>query len=237
MYDPDTGNTGDLTDTQSYAWIILDWIFTTLKDDPFFENFGVTRISRALPVEAWSQVPFLGVFLGDETMTPDGDPNQGPIRFIHNVPISFQMILRNNDPQILLRDLDRTSWYVMRTLLRSDDLTNHFDTMLPGGTAFEGITRGRIRDRWGLTGSKNETPVGERQLDLTFMFGTNWAPYGFPDLERIDVTTGFPGPGSTPEERQQITQVRMVYLFNPDFVPHPLPSDTEAPGPPPGSPP
>lgn len=236
-YDPDTGNTGDLTDIQSYSWIMLDWIFSELKGDPFFANFAVTRINRALPVEAWSQVPFLGVYLGDEQRSPDGDANAGAIRFLHNVPISWQIILRNNDPQTLLRDLDRTSWFIERKLWRSPDFTNMFRTKLAGGTAFEGITKGRIRDRWGLSGSKNETPVGERQMDFTFMFGTNWSPYGFPDLERIDITTGFPGPGSTPEEREAIQQVRMVQIFTAEgAVPYPLPPDTPPPGPPPGSP-
>lgn len=239
-YDPDTGNTGDLTDTQSYSWIMFDWIFRELKSDAFFANFAVIRSNRALPVEAWSQapqLPYLGVYLGDERRLPDGDANAGALRFIHNVPISFQIILRNNDPQVMLRDLDRTSWAIERKLWRSDDFTNRFDTKLAGHTAFEGIIAGQIRDRWGLTGSKNETPIGERQLDFTFMFGSNWGPYGFPDLKRIDVTTGFPGPGSTPEERRQVEQVRMVYLFGPDgAVPSPLPPDTPPPNPPPGSP-
>jgi hypothetical protein len=236
-YDPDTGNTGDLTDTQSYSWIIVDWIFSELKSDPFFANFAMMRINRALPVDAWAQVPFLGIYLGDERRSADGDANAGNIRFLHNVPISFQIILRNNDPQLMLRDLDRTSWFIERKLWRSNDFTNSFNTKLPGRTAFEGIIAGRIRDRWGLTGSKNETPVGERQMDFTFMFGTNWSPYGFPELERIDVTSGFPGPGSTPEERIEVQQVRMVYLFGPDgAVPSPLPPDTPPPNPPPGSP-
>jgi hypothetical protein len=71
---------------------------------------------------------------------------------------------------------------------------------------------------------------------MSFQFETTWYPFGFDDLERIDVTTGFPGPGSTPEERAAIPQARMVYLFTPDSVPTPLPPDTPAPGPPPGSP-
>jgi hypothetical protein len=235
-YDPNTGNTGDLTDTQSYSWIILDWIFNELKIDPFLANFTLTRINRALPVEAWSQVPFLGVCLGEEQRTADGDPKVGPIRFLHNVPISFQIILRNNDPQLLLRDLDRTSWFIERKLWRSNDFTNSFDTKLPGETAFEGISKGRIRDRWGLN-AKNETPVGERQLDFTFMFGTYWAPYGFADLGRIDITTGFPGPGATDAERAKVSQVRLVILFGPDAVPYPLPPTTPPPHPPPSSPP
>ena len=92
----------------------------------------------------------------------------------------------------------------------------------------------RIRQpRWGLAGAKSETPIGEQAIEMSFQFETTWYPFGFDDLERIDITTGFPGPGSTPQERLEILQARVVYLFNPDSVPTPLPPDTPAPGPPP----
>lgn len=233
--DMDTGDAGDETDIQSYAWILWDWIYERLASDPFFVNFVVRRSTSALPIEAWSQVPFLGVYLIEDPLTaPGGIHNQGPIGLSHNVKVGFQFVLRNNDSTALLRDLDRVKWFIFRTLLRDDRLTNRFDTQLKGGTAFNGISGGRVRQpRWGLTGQKNETPVGEQQIELSFQFETVWYPYGFDDLERIDVTTGFPGPGSTPEEREQVQQVRMVYLFDPDSVPTPLPDDTPAPGPPP----
>ncbi len=128
--------------------------------------------------------------------------------------------------------------FIVRSLTRDDGLTNRFDTDLPGGTGINGFPELRVRTpRWGLAGSKNETPIGEQTMDLVMQYETTWYPYGFDDLERIDITTGFPGPGSTPEERAEIVQAKLVILFNPDYVPTPLPPDTEAPGPPPGSPP
>ena len=237
--DPDTGNAGDETDVQSYSYILWEWIYQRLATDPFFANFVTRRATAALPVEAWNQVPFLGVYLIEDPLTaPGGIFNQTQIAFVHNVKIGFQFVLRNNDTDVLVRDLDRVKWYIMRAILRDDRLTNRFNTELKGGTAFNGISSGRIRQpRWGLAGTKNETPVAEQQIELNFQFETLWYPFGFDNLERIDITTGFPGPGSTPEERAAIVQARLVILFDPDAVPTPLPPDTDPPGPPPGSPP
>lgn len=236
--DIDTGLAGDDTDIQSYSYIIWKWIYDRLATDPFFANFAVLRSTSALPMEAWSQAPFLGVYMMDENPRPPGGIfNQSHIAFSHVVKVGFQYILSNNNTDTLIRDLDRVKWHILRAILRDDRLTNRFDTELEGGTAFNGISEMRIRQpRWGMSGSKNETPIGEQAIEMSFQFETTWYPFGFDELERIDVTTGFPGPGSTPEERAAIQQVKMVYLFTPDSVPTPLPPDTPAPGPPPGSP-
>jgi hypothetical protein len=221
--DIETGDTGSVFDTQSYAWVLLDWIFNQLAADPFFANFTVKRISSALPVELWSQVPFLGVFSTDEPLTPVGDFDETTIRFTHNVQIGFQIILRNNDSVKLLQDVDCVSWHIMRKLFRLDQLTNAFDT--GSSVALKGIPRGRVsRVRYGMSGSKNETPVAERVLDLTFQFESEWYPYGFDDLQRITVTTAFPI-GGTEAEQAAVQQVKIVYEFNPDSVPTPLPPD------------
>jgi hypothetical protein len=223
LENPDTGDTGTIFDTQSYAWVLLDWIYTQLTSDPFFANFTVTRISSALPVELWNQVPFLGVFATDEPLSPVGDIDETTIRFTHNVQIGFQIILRNSDPVQLMKDVDSVSWYIMRKLFRLDALTNMFDT--GSGVALKGIPRGRVSKlRYGMAGSRNETPVAERVLDLVFQFESEWYPYGFDDLERITVTTAFPI-GGTEAEQANIQQVKIVYEFNPDSVPTPLPPD------------
>ena len=223
MEDTQTGDTGTIFDTQSYAWVLHDWIFNYLATDPFFAHFTVRRASQALPVEAWSQVPFLGVFLTDEPLTPAGDINMTDIKFTHNVQIGFQIILRNNDSDQLLKDIDAASWHLIRTLLREDALTNMFNPA--SGVALKGLPRGKISKlRYGLNGSKNETPIAERVVDLVFQFESEWYPYGFDDLQRITMTTAFPI-GGTPEEQQAVQQVKIVYEFNPDYVPVPLPPD------------
>ena len=87
----------------------------------------------------------------------------------------------------------------------------------------EGFPRIHVRpDVWGLTGARNETPVGERIFWLTYQLRTEWRPTDFPDLERITVTTAFPIGDYEPGE---IQQVKVVYEFNPDSVPTPLPPD------------
>jgi len=220
----DTGQTGTIFDTQSYSWVLLDWIFTWLAADPFFTNFAVKRIASALPVEVWNQVPFLGVFALDEPLTPAGEINETTIKFTHNLQIGFQIILRNNDSAQLIKDIDAVSWHIMRTLFRLDALTNMFDT--GSGVTLNGLPRGRVSKlRYGLSGNKNENPIAERVLDIVFQYVSEWSPYGFDDLERITVRTGFPI-GGTDAERDAVQQVTMVYEFNPDSVPTPLPPDS-----------
>ena len=47
---------------------------------PFFANY-TKRKNKMLQVQP-DLLPYLGVYLLDETMTPDGDANAGNIRFI-----------------------------------------------------------------------------------------------------------------------------------------------------------
>jgi hypothetical protein len=217
--------TGGISDTQSYSWIILNAIFDKLATTSLFSTFACMRINSALPVDPNIKAPFLGVFVGDETFVADGDANATTIGFTHTVVVGFQVVMKHNDPNVLLANLDRASWFTMNQLLRDDEFTNMLHSGMPDNTRIEGFPRGRIRKRWGLTGSKNETPVGERQLDLAYVFRSEWEPTEFPDLERITVTTGFPGPGSTLEVQAAIEQVKIVYQFDPDWVKPPLPPD------------
>jgi hypothetical protein len=220
---PWTG-TGGLSDTQSYSWILLNAIFDRLSNSSFFTNFACKRISSALQIEAPLQMPFLGVFLGEETMIPDGDLDAGDVRFVNNVTIGIQIIIKNNDPTAMLAKLDQASWFILNQILRDNTLMNRLKTTMPDGKYFrlEGVPRIRFRpDVWGLAGSQNETPFGERLFWLTYQFRTEWYPTDFDDLERITVTTAFPVGGDT----EKVEQVKVVYEFNPDSVPTPLPPD------------
>jgi hypothetical protein len=224
---PWTG-TGGLSDTQSYSWIVLNAVHDRLVTSSFFNGFACKRISSALPIESDFQVPFLGVFLGEEMMGPDGDINAGDIRFIHNFVIGIQIVVRNNDPTAMLTKLDQASWFALNQLLRDNTLMNRLKTTLPDNVVIEGLPRIRFRpDVWGLSGARNETPIGERLFWLTYQLRTWWAPTDFPDLQRIVTTTAFP-PGGDAAEQANVKQIQVVYEFNPDPVPTPLP-DTPAP--------
>jgi len=215
--------TGGLSDTQSYAYIIQNAIFDRISSSSFFANFICKRISTALQIEHDIQIPFVGVFRGEENMIADGDLNAGDIRFIHQIPIGIQVVVKNNDPAVMLGTLDRASWFVLNQILRDNTFTNRWLTSLPDSVSLEGFSRINIRtDTWGLTGARNEVPVGARLFWITIQLRTWFAPTDFPDLERITVTTAFP-PGQY--EPGEIHQVKIVYEFTPDSVPTPLPPD------------
>jgi hypothetical protein len=203
----------------------LNAIFDRLSASSFFVNFAVKRISSSLPIESDIHIPFLGVFLGEETMVPDGDLNAGDIKFINNFTIGIQIGVKNNDPRAMLAKLDQASWFVLNQVLRDNTLMNRLNTTLPDNVTIEGVPRVRFRpDVWGLAGSnKNETPFGERLFYLTYQIRTWWVPTDFDDLQRITVTTAFPIDDATGQSQTQ--QVKVVYEFNPDSVPTPLPPD------------
>jgi hypothetical protein len=218
--------TGGLSDTQSYAWILLNAIYDRLTQSSFFSGFVCKRISSALQVESEIHIPFLGIFLGEEIYDPDGDINAGDVRFINKVTIGVQIIVRNNDPTAMLQKLDQASWFALNQILRDNTLMNRCKSGMPDGDYFrlEGIPRIRFRpDVWGVTGMKNETAIGERLFWLTYQFRTEWYPNVFDDLERITITTAFP-PGD-PNGQASTMQVKVVHEFNPDYVPPPLPPD------------
>lgn len=222
--------TGGMSDTHSYAYIILNEIFNRLATSEFFSAYPCKRIVQALPIEAGIQVPFIGLYQPEEFLGPDGDINAGDIRLIHTVPIGIQIVLKNNDPVKLLEKLDEAYWFCMNRILRDDELTNFWRTAMPDNTKFEGVVRGQVRENW-FRVNNTETPLGEKQIELALVFRTEWYRNVFDDLHRITVRTAFPE-GSTPEEQLQVQQVTMVYEFKADTgeaVPYPLPDDTEPP--------
>jgi hypothetical protein len=195
-----------------------------LSASSYFQGF-VKRISSALPIEPGIQIPFLGIFLVNDEGTPDGDGNAGDIRFIHNFTVGFQIVVKNNDPTAMLKTLDQASWFVLNQLFRDNSLTNRLNTTLPDNVTVESYPRLRFRpDVWGVVGSKNETPIGERLFWLTLQLRTCWFPNVFPDLERIAMTTAFPFGGDA-HAQAGVEQVKVVYEFMPDSVPTPLPPD------------
>ena len=207
--------TGGISDVQSYAWILHNAIYQRLAASPFFSGFIVKRISEALPVEAWYQIPFVGVFEGDELMGPEGGINQGEIRFTHTLNLGVQVVVQDNNPETCLQRLDQCYWFIMNRIWRDDTFTNRIWSLLPDNVRIEGVPRVRKRKKWGMNASKNETPVGILYFDIQLLFKTDWYPTEFPDLDEIVVTTGFPGPGSTPAEQAAVQQVKMVYYFPP----------------------
>ena len=223
---------GGINEFQSHPWLVVNGFYERLMTMSLFRGWTIRRINRALPIEAGIQIPFIGIFQRDETLGPDGDYNMGDIRFTSTVNIGFQIVIKNNDPIACLQMLDRCSTYLINQLLRDNTLTNLHSTNLPvDGPAFQGIPRGRITERWGVTGQKNETPVGERLVEFSFVFKPAYYPTEFPDLERIALQTGWPVGGDA-DDVAGIQQVTAVYDFahnTGESVSYPLPPDSESP--------
>jgi hypothetical protein len=206
-----------MIETQSYALVLRDALFNATLRLPLFASGWQTRKTRRLPIQK-DQAPVLGVYLIDETMTPDGDGNAGEIAFVHTARIGFSAIVIIDDPAAAEAMLDRCFWALMNGLWRDPYLTNLIDTLKPGvgetpdNVRFESIARGVRRHSFGLIGSANETPFAELQYDVSFVFRTEFAPTIEDDLEEIVVTTAFP-PDATDAEREGIQQVRSVVRF------------------------
>jgi len=189
---PWTG-TGGPEDTNSYSWLLLNAIYNRLSTSSLFAGFAVKRITRALPFEAAYQLPALGVYIGTETATADGEFNASNIRFNHSVPIGIQIIVKNNDSVAMQQTLDQAKWFVINQLFRDNTLTNFYKPSLTGSSPnknfhVEGIPRLRIPSpEWGRD-SKSEMPLGMQLIEATYQFGTSFNPTNFDDLNEIAVT-------------------------------------------------
>lgn len=181
-----------ITDVQSYSAVIRDVFFAKLCTLPIFEGFTARRCKQ-LPTEPY-HLPYLGVYIVEESMGPDGNINTGTIRFIHDLKLGFSVQIEDNDPLRLELKLDEAFWAIMNGLWRDQYICNMLDTWNPhtgsgnpDNTRFEGIPRGRRRHNWGPPRNHNETPWAELQYEATVQYRTNFYPIITDDLERIHV--------------------------------------------------
>jgi hypothetical protein len=206
--------TGGITEQQSFAYDIRDTFFNLISADPLFASF-TARKTKAFPVQP-GLIPYLGVYLIDETMVPDGDANAGCVRFSHTARIGFSVIVQNNDPEVAEKTSDQaflkimallyTDLYVMNVL--QDDVAGHNNVE---NVIIESIVRGTRRHTYGATGTNNETPFLELQYDVSAFFRTEWYPDIVDTLNEIDVKTSL-----TTEQTSDptgIEQVEVVYDF------------------------
>ena len=150
-----------ITDTQSYSLVIRDVFFDTLAlREPFFANHfkRKTKMAQIQP----EQLPYLGVYIIDEVMTPDGDANAGEVRFAHTLRIGFSVIIANNDQDAAEREIDASFWRIMNRLWTDPYVMNLLDTynptdqsINPDNTRVESITRGVRKHLFGNTSSNN----------------------------------------------------------------------------------
>lgn len=200
-----------ITDTQSYGLVIRDGLFDAVATDAFFAAYTCRKTKMLRPQP--ELLPYLGVYLIDETMPPDGDGNAGHIRFSHTLRIGFSAMVANNDPVIAEAKADAAYWRIMNRLWPDATLMNVVHSSLPDNTMIESVPRGVRRPVYGGAGFNNETPLAEMQYEVSIFFRTGWPPIITDDLAEIDVITGIK-PGDTPDEMAQRQQIERRYLFD-----------------------
>jgi hypothetical protein len=206
-----------VTDTQSYSLVIRDIFYDALDRDAFFANHH-KRKTKML-VSQPPLLPYLGVYIIDETMTPDGDSNATCIRFSHSLRIGFSAIVANNDQVVAEKQIDAAFWRIMNVLWTDQYILNLIDTYNPhlgvgnpDNTRIESITRGTRRHVFGSSQFNNETPLAEVQYDVTCFYRTMWWPDITDTLDEIDVKTGIKI-GDTQEEMDERQQLHVNYNF------------------------
>lgn len=199
-----------ITEQQSYAYDIRDAFFNVVSQDAFFTGYRAKK-TRMLPVQV-GLLPYLGIYLVDETMVPDGDANAGCIRFSHTARIGFSVVVANIDQDVAERTSDQ-AYLRIGTLLFTDlHIFNVLKSNNPEGVLIESIVRGTRRHVYGSAGSNNETPFIELQYEISCFFRTEWYPDITDTLDTIDVTTGVK-PGDDQAAMDQRNQVHVTYDF------------------------
>ena len=95
-------------------------------------------------------LPYLGVYIIDETMLPDGDANAGHIRFSHTLRIGFSVMIANNDQVAAEQQIDAACWRIMNRLWPDQHIMNLLhEQQLPTTRIIESITRGSRRHVFG----------------------------------------------------------------------------------------
>src|SRR5580700_10961695 len=121
-----------ITDTQSFSLVIRDVFYDALVADAFFANYAC-RKTRMLRVQ-YELLPYLGVYIIDETMLPDGDANAGCVRFSHTLRVGFSVMVANNDQVVAEQMVDAAFWRIMNVLWPDPGIMNVFESSNPDNT-------------------------------------------------------------------------------------------------------
>jgi hypothetical protein len=184
---------------RSYPILVRDGILDRIKLMPFFATFKFGS-NTAIQIQAPS-LPFCGVYLLQEQMSPDGDPNVGEVRFRTVARIGIGVIIQNNDTVAAEYQLDAASQALMTGLFADPTLYNN-DVF-----KIQSFSAGTRQHNFGSIGKDNETPIAELRLEISYDLGTiTYPPYVPDDLEIIHVETAFPLKGDTSRVQQVKTQ-------------------------------
>ena len=201
-----------ITDTQSYAWVIQNAFFDALTADPFFIDYTCRK--TPMNVVLAEHLPYLGVYLVEEKLDPDGDPNAHPPAYIHAIKIGFSVLIANNDMNAAYSAIDAAWWRIMNRILTDGKLLNVMLSSMPDNVMIEAIPRGVRRPVYGAPSHNQQTPIAEARYEQVVTIRSYWPPVITDDLLEIDVQTGVK-PGDTLDTMAQRMQVLRKYMFQP----------------------
>ena len=199
-----------ITEKQSYAFDIRDTFYNAVTADAFFQGF-VTKKNRMLPVQP-DQLPYLGVYVTEETSAPDGDANAACVRFVNTARIVFSVMTANNDRDAAESLSDKAYLKIMSVLYTSPDIMNVLTRKNVEGVLIESIARGTRRHIYGNSGQNNQTPWIELQYEVQATYRTEWYPDIIDTLDEIALTTGVQ-PDDTAADMANRLQVAPVISF------------------------
>jgi hypothetical protein len=150
--------------TQTPALIVRDALYDRVKAMPFFAGFTFAK-NKMLRVQP-AELPYCGVYLINELLLPEGDPNAGDIRLRDSARYGFSVVVLDNEGEEGETTLDAAFAEITNGLLCDTTLTGFNNKLL------QGITRGERMHVYGSVALDNETPVLELQFDMTADLGT-----------------------------------------------------------------
>lgn len=145
--------------------MVRDGIMTRVQALPFFATvakFAKTDSRQIQPED----IPYVGVYLMSEKLTPDGDANAGEPRFRAVANIGFQVVIQNNDPDAAEAKLDKAFQALINGLLSDPTLYNNSEFRI------QAYTQGERSHNYGSNMLDNELPVAELRFHLSCDLGT-----------------------------------------------------------------
>jgi hypothetical protein len=195
----------------SYAMIIRNELLERIKTFPIFA--GVPRFGAAPMLAVQSEdIPYLGVYLVEEQLTPDGDANAGEPRFQSRTKFGFQYVVQNNDPDVAEDKLDLAYWAILTNFFE----VQRWDYFANDTVWVESVERGSRSHHYGNAGKDNRTPYAELRADLVFKLRETFPPPVTDDLKSIHITVA----DHIPYDALENAPLRVVIL-DLDTIPEP----------------
>lgn len=191
--------------TQTFVLQARDAIVNRIRYLPFFNEFRFST-NKSLPIQV-ENLPFCGVYLIEEIMSPEGDPNAGEPHFHVTARMGISVVVQNNDGEAGERKIDEAHETITEGLFTDPTLyTGNHEAF-----SIQSYNRGFRTHMFGNVGQDNQTPVAELRFELTVDMGTYYYPPVVPDeLHTIHVKTQFPA-GGTVGEITATQQVQVEY--------------------------